>query len=86
MFWLKPLLFVALLMAIHPANSLELSSKPSLTHYTLYYPPYWDNTDQEITGLHARLSKRLYDKAGLDVEMESVPYARIHQFLLPEAA
>jgi len=85
MFWLRPLLFVALLLGAQlPAFSLEFSAQQGLTHYTLYYPPYWDKSADEITGLHAGLSRRLYAQARLDVKMETVPYARIHQFFLPE--
>lgn len=67
-----------------PVFGLEFETAQGIGHYTLYYPPYWDNAEGNITGLHARLSRRLYEKAGLDVEMEAVPYARIHQFLQPE--
>lgn len=64
--------------------SAESSEKEALVHYTLYYPPYWDKSEDGITGLHARLSDRLYAQAGLDVDMESVPYARISQLLFPD--
>lgn len=81
-------LFFFLMSMNLPVFSLDASREPSLeqglTHYTLYYPPYWDSAESPITGLHARLSQRLYAQAGLDIRMESVPYARIHQRLFPE--
>ena len=85
MFGMKQLTFWLLLVGIQlPVFSLDFNSEQGLTHYTLYYPPYWDNADGQITGLHARLSRRLYEKAGLNIKMESVPYARIHQYLFPD--
>jgi len=85
MFWMPRLVFGFVLVAIQTfAWGLEFDLEHDIGHYTLYYPPYWDNTDGKITGLHARLSRRLYEKAGLNVKMEVVPYARIHQFLQPK--
>lgn len=89
---LRFVLYFVLIGIQVPVFSLEPSQEPShepreeqkLIHYTLYYPPYWDNTESPITGLHAKLSNRLYAQAGLDVDMESVPYARIHQRLFPD--
>lgn len=68
-----------------PALAPKLAAQDSpLLHYTLYYPPYWDHDGKAITGYHARLSKAIYEKAELNVEMHSVPYARISEFLLPD--
>jgi ABC-type amino acid transport substrate-binding protein len=80
----RAVLFFILISVQLPVLSFESSSEQALTHFTLYYPPYWDGTDHKITGLHAKLSRRLYAHAGLEVNMERVPYARIHQPLLPK--
>lgn len=66
------------------AISQEARTEQGLTHYTLYYPPYWEVNEGQIEGLHAKLSRRLYTQAGLDVALEKVPYARIHQRLFPD--
>ena len=89
MFCIKRFVLLLLLAGIQlPVFSLESIEDPNqelgLIHYTLYYPPYWDSTENPITGLHARLSNSLYAQAALDIKMESVPYARIHQRLFPE--
>jgi ABC-type amino acid transport substrate-binding protein len=85
---LRFVLYFVLIGTQVPVFSLEPSQgsreEQKLIHYTLYYPPYWDSTESPITGLHARLSNRLYAQAGLDIDMESVPYARIHQRLFPD--
>lgn len=77
------ILLFAMCLAL-PVFSQEPPSAAPLAHYTLYFPPYWGKTDGQISGLHARLSQRLYQQAGLNVTMESVPYARIHRLILPE--
>lgn len=77
-------LFLILIGTQLPAFSQERDIVRGLTHYTLYYPPYWDSAESPITGLHARLARKLYAQAGLEIDMEIVPYARIHQRLFPE--
>ncbi|UTW49841.1 ABC transporter substrate-binding protein [Bacterioplanoides sp. SCSIO 12839] len=62
----------------------DVADEPVITHYTLYFPPYWDNSNQQITGFHARLSQKLYQQAGLKINIETVPYARISQFSFPD--
>jgi hypothetical protein len=93
MFGVKRFVIIFILLGIQlSVFSLEPINDPAkepileqnLTHYTLYYPPYWDNAESPMTGLHARLSHRLYAQAGLDIKMESVPYARVHQRLFPD--
>lgn len=89
MFYIKYFVLFFILIGIQlPAFSQESIREHALdrglTHYTLYYPPYWDSTESPITGLHAKLSRRLYTQANLDIKMESVPYARIHQRLFPD--
>jgi ABC-type amino acid transport substrate-binding protein len=85
MFGIKRFVLFFILIGIQlSVFSLEPALERDLTHYTLYYPPYWDSAETPITGLHARLSNRLYSQAGLNLKMESVPYARIHQRLFPE--
>lgn len=89
MFYIKRFMLLFVLMGIYfPVFSQQPNEasnlEQGLIHYTLYYPPYWDSTESPITGLHAKLSNRLYAQAGLNIGMESVPYARIHQRLFPD--
>jgi len=77
-------LIILLIGAPLPVLGQGMKGEGGLTHYTLYYPPYWDLNGSDITGLHANLSRKLYREAGLDVDLASVPYARIHQFLFPD--
>lgn len=77
------LLFVSAMVAALPAFSANPDADKELTHYTIFYPPYWDGTASQPTGLHARLARKLYAQARLDIKMESVPYNRIHQSLFP---
>ena len=84
MYYIKQFVLFLMLIGVQlPVFSQGSGNEQGLTHYTLYYPPYWDNTESPMTGLHARLSRRLYAQAGLDIKMESVPYARVHQRLFP---
>lgn len=79
----RMILLLAIAMQL-PLYAQEPAAADPLAHYTLYFPPYWEGADKQVSGLHARLSRRLYQQAGLLVEMESVPYARIHRLLLPD--
>lgn len=77
-------LAVLLMLLVMPTTVLpEPNNNSAISHYTLHLPPFWNSYGNQITGSHARLARKIYREAGLDVAIEIVPYARIHHFSFP---
>ncbi len=72
------LLFVSLfLLTLATKSYADEGQSGRFVHYTLEYPPYWQIDNNQLTGLHYRMSKVIYEAAKLDVDFMVLPYARI---------
>ncbi|GLS27404.1 substrate-binding periplasmic protein [Marinibactrum halimedae] len=68
---------------VNPPQASSLEQKPTsskesvVIHKTLVFPPYWELEGGQVTGLHAKLTRRIYQQAGLNVRFQILPYERI---------
>ncbi len=59
------------------ANTSFADELKTVNHYVLHYPPYWQVTNNNISGFHYAMTKRIYQEANLQPNYIVMPYARI---------
>ena len=78
--------FLLLILSCFPCV-MDVNAEDEFIHNILHYPPYWEKVNGHIEGIHARLARRLYQEARLDVKFRLMPYARVlHDMNNPETA
>jgi len=73
---------LTLLLSVNCLASEALDPKPRVHVVTEHFPPYnFINKDGEVDGLATQLVKKVLNKAGVDYDIQLMPFARAFKFV-----
>ena len=84
---MKRLSTIAVFITVLLSYGFASDEKPKLTIYYLHRPPYYVRTDDKPQGFIMILTRKVFEKAGIEVEFKEIPPKRIlHELTKPQPA